>query len=39
MAPQPGNGGCLQGKVFGLTGELARKELQSMLKTHGATVS
>ncbi|CAN0095139.1 unnamed protein product [Ectocarpus sp. 8 AP-2014] len=39
MAPQAGNGGCLQGKVFGLTGELARKELQPMLKAHGATVS
>ncbi|CAM9337033.1 unnamed protein product [Ectocarpus sp. 13 AM-2016] len=39
MELQAGNGGCLQGKVFGLTGELARKELKPMLKAHGATVS
>ncbi|CAM9292201.1 unnamed protein product [Pylaiella littoralis] len=32
-----GPGGCLQGSVFGLTGELPRKELQATLKTHGAT--
>lgn len=28
----------MQGSVFGLTGELPRKELQATLKAHGATV-
>ncbi|CAM9824197.1 unnamed protein product [Scytosiphon promiscuus] len=44
MAPRAstgggGSGGCLEGKVFGLTGELPRKELAAELRTHGAKVS
>eukprot|EP00903_Cladosiphon_okamuranus_P016540 g15258.t1 len=34
-----GGAGCLEGAVFGLTGELPRKEIQATLKAHGATVS
>lgn len=33
-----GGAGCLQGRVFGLTGELPRREVQATLKAQGATV-
>ncbi|CAN0234217.1 unnamed protein product, partial [Laminaria digitata] len=39
MAPARVGDGCLQGKVFGLTGELPRKPLEAAIKSHGATVS
>ncbi|CAM9213156.1 unnamed protein product, partial [Ascophyllum nodosum] len=35
MAPM----GCLKGMVFGLTGELSRKQLETTIKSNGASVS
>ena len=34
MAPM----GCLKGMVFGLTGELSRKQLETTIKSNGASV-